>query len=531
MTSDPTRPQTTVPGPVFSSMRRRDFLEGSGKGLALVTMLGVLPACGGGGNDSSTAPPPHSPVDPAPALPLPDAAYIQLRRTRYGVTQAQLAAARADLDANLEAQLDPERLDDRAVEEAIAQRFPHALRTPEQLRSGFPANQQQVVADLISATLLRRFYSPRQLFELVVEMWGDHFNVHIRNGIGPILHPAYDFDALRPHAMGRFRSLLGATARSPAMLFYLDNFLNLRTAPNENYARELMELHTIGVDGGFTEDDVKEVARCFTGWTLDFRTGAFRFAPALHDDGEKRVLGTTIAAGGGENDGDTVLDLLAEHPATARHVAMRICRRFLGDSPAARDIDAVAAAFAGSGGDIRTTLRAAFARPAFRALADTKTTRPVEFLGQLAGTLSPSGQLPDDDAIRLLFGILDVLGQVPFFWAPPDGFPDQGGYWRSTSGLLNRWRIALGLSSLAETGALDLEAAIGPAETLAEAVDHAAERLVVRPMADADRARIVDYLVGQSGSSADAPQSATTLRALAPLIVALLASAPYLQLR
>lgn len=524
---------TRLPAPDPSLFRfplpRRAFLETTGKGLALAGVTALLPGCGGGGDNNGEGAP--SPGAPAPTIPSPDAAYLQLRRTSYGVTQTEMTAASTDPDGYLETQLHPEQLNDGIAEDAIAQRFPNALRSPEQLRGGFPANQQQVVADLISATLLRRFYSPRQLFEAVVEMWGDHFNVHIRNGIGPILHPAYDFETLRPHALSSFRSLLGATARSPAMLFYLDNFLNLRTAPNENYARELMELHTLGVDGGFNETDVKEVARCFTGWTLDFRSGAFRFVPSLHDDGEKRVLGQTIADGGGQGDGETVLDLLAAHPATARHIARRICQRFLADAPVASDIDTVAAAFSGSGGDIRTTLRAAFGRPAFRAAPDTKTTRPVEYLGQLARTLRPGSALPNDNAIRLFYGVLDILGQVPFFWAPPDGYPDEGEHWRSTSGLLNRWRIALGLSSLDDAGALDLEGAIGTATTIAEAVDQAAARLVVRPLADTDRQRMLDYLAGEVGSDADAAQAPTTLRALAPLIIALLASAPYLHLR
>jgi len=527
-TLDPAHVDSTPASP-----QRRDFLAYGGKGLALAGVAGLLPACGGSGGESrpiDTAAPPSTPP-PQGALPAPDAAYLQLRRISYGVTQPELAATRMDLNGALEQQLRYQELDDSQLEAAITQRFPNARRTPQALRDGFPANQQSVVADLISATLLRRFYSPRQLFETVVEMWGDHFNVHIRNGIGPILQPAYDFETLRPNAMGRFRDLLGATARSPAMLFYLDNFLNLQSAPNENYARELMELHTLGVDGGFTEDDVKEVARCFTGWTLDFRTGAFRYAPVLHDNGEKQVLGTVIPAGGGEADGERVLDLLADHPATANHVASRICRRFLADQPASEDVRAVAAAFAGSDGDIPTALRAAFARPAFRTLADTKTTRPVEFLGQLVRTLTRADTVPNDNGIRLLFGMLDVLGQVPFFWAPPDGYPDESSYWRSTSGLLNRWRIALGLVTLPDAGAFEIEATVGSADTLAEALDQAAAQLVVRPLADSDRGHMIDLLVAESGVAADAPQSPATMRALAPLIVALLASAPYLQLR
>ncbi len=232
-----------------------------------------------------------------------------------------------------------------------------------------------------------------------------------------------------------------------AMLFYLDNFLNVASAsaPNENYARELMELHTLGVDGGYTEDDVKQVARCFTGWTFIFPPsvsyGTFFYNDAEHDDMAKVVLGNTISAGGGQTDGEQVLDILAAHPSTAQFIASKLCRRFISDTPAQASIDAVAAAFTLSGGDIKDTLRALFATDAFRNSADLKFTRPSEYLAGLVRALAPDTSYPTDNGL-LFFFAQSILGQLPFYWPTPDGYPDEQSYWASTGGMLNRWRLS-----------------------------------------------------------------------------------------
>jgi uncharacterized protein (DUF1800 family) len=219
---------------------------------------------------------------------------------------------------------------------------------------------RRLVAELQASRILRAVYSERQLQEVMVDFWTNHFNVFAGKGADRWLLISYDRDTIRPRAMGKFRDLLQATAESPAMLFYLDNFqsvspnarrgmgqrqLERRRGINENYARELMELHTLGVDGGYTQRDVQEVARCFTGWTIrnprgrrlnDRReeVGKFYFNPRLHDDGEKTVLGQKIPAGGGIRDGLMVLDILARHPSTAKFIATKLARRFIIDNPA-----------------------------------------------------------------------------------------------------------------------------------------------------------------------------------------------------
>src|SRR5262245_41752421 len=244
-------------------------------------------------------------------------------------------------------------------------------------------NAQRVILELGEQKLLRAVYSERQLQEVLTDFWFNHFNVDARKGRERTFITEYERDVIRPHVLGSFRDLLGATAKSPAMLFYLDNWMsadpngphmdafpqfgrgrsgitrprmprlpppnakNARKGLNENYARELMELHTLGVDGGYTQKDVTEVARAFTGWTIQQPRlgGGFTFDARVHDPGEKVVLGRVIKAGGGASDGEQVLDLLAKHPSTARFIATKLVRRFVSDTPPSSLVDHAADRF------------------------------------------------------------------------------------------------------------------------------------------------------------------------------------------
>src|SRR6185503_3456306 len=225
-----------------------------------------------------------------------------------------------------------------------------------------PKNPQMVVTELQRAKLLRAVYSDRQLYELMVDFWENHFSIFANKDDDRYLLTGFDRETIRPFAMGRFRDLLGATAHSPAMLFYLDNWRSSVPRPypakdgkpagvdgglNENYARELMELHTLGVDGGYTQKDVQEVARCFSGWTIQKpnEQGLFLYRPGLHDDGDKVVLGRKILSGGGIADGERVLDILATHPSTAKFIATKLARRFISDDPPQTVIDRAADVF------------------------------------------------------------------------------------------------------------------------------------------------------------------------------------------
>lgn len=526
------------PGGILTKLHnRREFLKLLGKGLGYTALVSTLPACGSGGGDGD--PPPEDP--PSPVVPEASREYTVLKRTSFGVHRDELAAIRAlGIDDYLEQQLNHTLIDDSALEEEIQARFPLTSQSPADLIAGFPDNIADSARQMIAAAQYRQMFSPRQLYEVMVEFWTDHFNIHLLNGLGPTLKPEDDLQVIRAHALGNFRDLLHASAKSPAMLFYLDNFYNLKDAPNENYARELMELHTLGVDGGYTEDDVKEVARCFTGWSIRFpgdasgAYGTFKYVDEVHDKNSKVVLGNTISDGGSQNDGEQVLDILAAHPSTARHIATKLCRRFIDDTPDTATVDAVAAAFTASGGDIKETLRALFATEAFRNSADRKICRPAEYLAGLVRALAPDTVYPSDQG-QLFFYAQAIMGQLPYYWPTPDGYPDAQSYWASTGGLLNRWRLSF-LSFAPLIGAIDVididyPAMLGGADSLAALVDALTDAVLMRPLSAEDRREVLDWLVGEYAVDEDATLPPGTPEQIAPLVAAVLVSSAYFQLR
>ncbi len=272
--------------------------------------------------------------------------------------------------------------------------------TRQEMQERYPMEKRpfRIAAELQAAKVIRAVMSERQLEEIMVDFWFNHFNVFAGKGDVRWYVSAYERDAIRPHALGTFPDLVRATARHPAMLFYLDNWLSARpdfivpagpnrgrnAGLNENYARELMELHTLGVDGGYTQRDVTEVARAFTGWTIDRPqiNGRFVFRPLMHDGGEKVVVGHRIPAGGGQGHGERVIEILTRHPSTARFVATKLVRRFVSDTPPPALIARVAATYTGTGGNIPAMLRVIFesrefsGEDAYRA----KIKKPFEFV-------------------------------------------------------------------------------------------------------------------------------------------------------
>ncbi len=291
--------------------------------------------------------------------------------------------------------------------------------------------------------LLRAVYSKRQLLERIVEFWTDHFNVFGSADDTWLLKPVDDRDVVRAHALGRFSDLLHASAKSPAMLAYLDNDTNTVGSAQENYAREVMELHTLGVSGPYTEDDVREVARCFTGWSYvkswqPGTYGTFVFRRADHDNGEKQVLGATLPAGGGISDGETVLDMLASHPSTIDFVTRKLARWLLGYAPPEPAVDAAKDRWVATGGDMRAVVRSLLMPTSFH-LAEpwraTKFKRPFDWITSLY-------RATDVDLNAPLSTIWQIwsLGQVPYQWAAPNGFPDVEAAW--ASGLMPRWKQA-----------------------------------------------------------------------------------------
>jgi uncharacterized protein (DUF1800 family) len=359
-------------------------------------------------------------------------------------------------------------------------------------------------AELLSSRLARAVASERQLQEVMADFWLNHFSIFIgKNQRMRYAIPSYEYDAIRPNALGDFRELLGAVAHSAAMLIYLDNAQSVadsgsRTASagvspairrriqqrmtdeqaqraaqiaarrpkgrNENYARELLELHTLGVDGGYTQQDVIDVARALTGWTVVpphlvngmqngrkqrvhrgmVVDGDFLFNPGTHDAGPKTILGVRFAAGRGIEDGEQVLDILASHPATARHIARKLCVRFISDDPPAEIVDRAAEVFTRTHGNIREVVRTIVTSPEFfsRAAYRAKVKSPFELLVSSVRALGGVA----DTSMRTA-GIVARLGQPVYGRQTPDGWPETGAEWMNTGAILNRINLGMFLAS------------------------------------------------------------------------------------
>ena len=439
-----------------------------------------------------------------------------LNRLAFGPRPGDVQRVKAiGVDRWITQQLDPRRIRNDANERLIADAFPSVRLTASQLFEEAPppnvirrqARRQgdtvltradsmmlrsaarearAVVGDVIGARVARSVASERQLEEVMVDFWLNHFTVFAGKNVVRYYLADYEREAIRPYVLGRFRDLLGAVAQSPAMLLYLDNAQSVAdsTRPtlggrfgqgvrgrgglrgrlarrpqaaarldslrarmprglNENYARELLELHTLGVDGGYTQQDVIGVARSLTGWTVPgARRGAdgFRFVPMLHDAGEKHVLGHRLAAGRGLEDGEDVLDLLCNHPSTARHIARKLAIRFVSDTPPAQLVDRAAATFTRTHGDIREVVRTIitseefFSRSAYRA----KVKSPFEVV---VSALRALGASPDTTPRTA--GAVALLGQPIYGHQAPNGWPETGEAWLNTGAILNRINFAL----------------------------------------------------------------------------------------
>jgi len=455
-------------------------------------------------------------VLPATTLSEDQRILHALNRLGYGPRPGDVERVRRmGLAAYIEGQLEPRRLADPALEQALAaypvldrtaaalvheyplptprvrQKLAQGEMTRQDVAAMYPPERRPLVitSQMQAARITRAVLSERQLEEVMVDFWFNHFNVYAQKGAVRWMVPAYEREAIRPHALGHFRDLVRATARHPAMLFYLDNWLSTRSdfvlprgpnagravGLNENYARELMELHTLGVDGGYTQQDVIEVARCFTGWTIDRpqQGGGFVFRSLAHDRGAKRVLGRVIPAGGGVEAGERVIDILARQPATARFIATKLARRFVSDDPPAAMLDRAAAVFQRTDGDIRAVLTAIVASPEFwspevyRAKIKTPLDVVATAMRALDGRIVPGA--PGADRLggggEALAREVARLGEPLYESQPPTGYPDRAEAWVNTGALLGRMNFALGLAHNRLRGAqVDLAPLVGGAD-------------------------------------------------------------------
>ena len=341
----------------------------------------------------------------------------------------------------IDAQLRPDRIDDRAAAARVAKYEERApLPKPE---PGKPLDRKRVRQNIGNASaqrIVRAAESERQLNEVLVDFWMNHFNVFAPKRATSFLLADYEHDTVRPRIWGRFEDLLLATAKSPAMLVYLDNVRSRKDALNENYARELMELHTIGVDAGYTQKDVTELARVLTGWSAT-REGEFRFRAVLHDRGAKTVLGVRLSDGGVE-EGERIIRHLARHPATARHIATKLCVRLVSDQPSEALVARVAKRFSETGGDLRATVKAVIDSPEFWSSRGAKTKSPFEYT---VSAIRAAGATIEDPLP--LARELRRMGEGLYLAQPPTGYSDEAEAWTGTGATLARVEFAIALAN------------------------------------------------------------------------------------
>jgi uncharacterized protein (DUF1800 family) len=321
----------------------------------------------------------------------------------------------------------------------------------------------QLLQELIAHKVVRAVESERQLQEVMADFWFNHFNIYYGKGADRWLTTEFETKVIRPNVLGKFKDLLLATAQSPAMLFYLDNHLstspatraqdalrraNAKRQPgiNENYARELMELHTMGVDGGYTQKDVTEVARALTGWTIDRprQSAEFIFRPQMHDRGEKVVLGHRLPANRGIQDGQQVIEILANHPSTAQFIATKLVRRFVSDEPPQSLVTKVAATYEKTDGDIREMLRTIFYSEEFMSpdAYGKKMKSPFEYAVSAIRALGG-----ETGGGRQLAQAISQMGQPLYQYQPPTGFPDRADHWMNDGSLIARLNFSVALAS------------------------------------------------------------------------------------
>lgn len=438
-----------------------------------------------------------------PIAPTGDPALHLLKRATFGLTAADVAHVRAiGTERWLDEQLDPGRLATSAVEAKVAA-LALVAASPEELVSRRGPESRLPALHLRVATAIRQSESPAQLYERMVEFWSDHFNIPMSDEPLRLLKPVDDREVVRRHAMGRFRDLLLASATSPAMLQYLDGARSFRKAINENYARELLELHTVGVDGGYNEADVAELARLLTGWTIDRSTGRFEFAAARHDDGPLTVMGWERPATGDPFEhGQQFLAWLASHPNTARFLSRKLARRFVADEPSDGLVERLAVVYLASDTAIVPVLRALFTDDEFQAAHHAKFRRPNDWImASMRATGSTFTPSADERELQQLARAMAGMGQPAFGWPDPNGYPDKEAAWLTAGGLLSRWNAAGDLSA----GALPLVASGAASPELSgrsagEIVDSLTVTVVGEPLTDDGRSLLVRHTGLSSGT-------------------------------
>lgn len=491
------------------------------------------------------------------AMPAPSAELHLLNRASFGPTFEEFQRVKEiGRDAWIEEQLAPERIDDSTTDSGLAQLTSLAWNEVE-IKTNW-GKKKNIRNELVAGAMYRMVGSTKQLYEVMVDHFSCHFSIyHIEEFISAV-KTIDDRVVVRANALGQFRDMLHASAQSLAMMRYLNTFQNTRSGPNENYGREVMELHTLGVKGGYTEADVKQVARCFTGWNRRDDNWAFDFRAADHDTSQKTVLGKVIQSNGAA-EGHEVLDILVDHPSCAKHVARRIVRRMVADEPVEALVDKMAAAW-GSDGDIRAMLRVLLNSPEFSQAnaalgvatmvtphyigGPAKIKRPLEMWTSTLRVLGVDpafmldvppdayeGDAGDANYADRAERYLQLMDQVPFRWFAPNGYPDQGSWWGGMHVMVSRWNYTLAVLENRLNGiTLDLYGRMsedGVGNLAGEVVDYWIERVLMRPVLPEDRDALIEFLNRGLGQRVAPELIAERL----PMLVCLMLDSPYFQWR
>jgi uncharacterized protein (DUF1800 family) len=372
-----------------------------------------------------------------------------LRRTTYGATPALIAAVRKQGTAAwLHDQLRPERVPDTAMDRLL-KRWPSQRLNTWQVREKYSGGSWDVMFDLVDTHIARAVWSRRQLLEVMVDFWSNHLNITCPSSDVWDSRHLFERDVIRPHALGRFSDMITATGRAPAMLNYLGNAQSTGAAPNENWGRELLELHTVGLGARYTQKDVHNSALILSGLSVEPDGGMFEYKPWMHYVGPVKVLGfhsANSSAVGGEKVAMEYLTYLAHHPSTASHLATKLATRFVSDTPPASLVRHLAAVYRKNGTAIVPVLEALFASREFAESAGHKVRTPYEDMIATLRVLRIGPPKFDTVGIRDLQYLAGTVGQAPLAWVPPNGYPDTAAAWASTSATLGKWNLHMTLA-------------------------------------------------------------------------------------
>jgi uncharacterized protein (DUF1800 family) len=462
-----------------------------------------------------------------PAFPTPltrDPELHLLRRATFGPTLVDVVALKQmGIDAWLERQFSPQNIADPGGDAVVAA-YPTVSMSTADLRRTLKDGDNTAQDELGRATIGRQIWSSRQLHEVMVDFWSNHLNVQNPFDGGWDSRTPYDNEVIRAHALGRFSEMLSASARSVAMMRYLDNASSKKKSVNENYGRELLELHTVGLDAKYSEVDVRQSAYLMTGRMVD-RNSVFYFDKSQHYVGPVQVLSFAHPnndASQGLDVGEQYLTYLATHPSTARRIAFKLARRFVCDDPPQSIVDRLTQSYLDNGTAIIPVLRTLFSSVEFWMSTGLKTRRPLENVVATARILGITPGLKTTDGLDGIHDMLNQLGHAPLAWGPPDGYPDVADYWGSAHATLGMWNShrALLLGSNKGLTYPKAETFVGlQPPTVGAYVDTVAQRLVHQPMKPAHKTALLTFLGAKDDTAVKDLRLGGKVDQLVPLVL------------